>query len=162
MTLTEAITLGFSGCLPPHLLRETFLTLHLLFPASTAPTPTAAFSSSRSILAREIAQNGLDPYFTYLFTDCHLLYRDYHTHPAEASSPTSLHGLYARFPYWGDRLEALWREADDPSPVTGLGHWAESRRNPRFGFWCAFVGICVALAFGIVGTVLAALQVWLK
>lgn len=32
-----------------------------------------------------------------------------------------------RLSYWGYRIYALWREADDPSPISGMEHRAESQ-----------------------------------
>ena len=85
-----------------------------------------------------------------------------HEHPQDALDPEDVRGLYQKYPYWGDRLYALWREADDPTPTTQMGRWTEAKRNPRFTYWCTALSLAFAITFGLVATVLSAVQVWIS
>ncbi|KAH9885366.1 hypothetical protein F4778DRAFT_511001 [Xylariomycetidae sp. FL2044] len=139
------------GCLPPGLLKETLMTLDIVF-------PVVGDNASRSILEREVQKHNLDNYFLDRF---YLDARD-HERPADALEPSDVRSLYDKYPYWADRLYELWREADDPTPVTGIERWTEARRNPRFTYWCAVISILIAILFGMVATGLAAAQVWIS
>ncbi|KAK9779608.1 hypothetical protein AB5N19_12707 [Seiridium cardinale] len=125
------------GCLPPGLLIETLLTMNLLF-------PIIGDSVSRTILEREVRRYNLDP---YLLDHFYLDMRD-HESPRDALEPRDIRGLYEKYPYWADRLYDLWREADDPTPITRIERWTEARKNPRFTYWCAVVSIMLAIMFG--------------
>ncbi len=140
-----------SGCLPPQLLRETLWTFHLLF-------PEPGDAASQIILKREVSKNSLDRAFSRPFASQY----GGHEHPQDALDPEDVRSLYQKYPYWADRLYALWKEADDPTPVTTIERWSESRRNPRFTYWCTVVSLTIAIMFGISATVLAALQVWIS
>jgi hypothetical protein len=141
--------LGFSGCLPPSLLRETVMTFHLLFPVTD--------HVSRSLLQKEVNQRNLDRHFLEPF----LRYYD-HERPGDALEPTDLRSLYEKYGFWADRLYALWREADDPTPLTTLGMWTDSRRNPRFQYWCLVISISVAIVFGAIAVGLGVVQIWMS
>jgi hypothetical protein len=112
---------------------------------------------SQTILQREVSKYSLDEYFLRPF---HSHYGD-HEHPQDALDPDDVRSLYRKYPYWADRLYTLWKEADDPTPITLIERWSESRKNPRFTYWCTVVSITVAILFGMVATVLSALQVWI-
>lgn len=129
------------------------MTMDLLFPEGD--------HVSKAILEREVAQRTLDPYFLKLSDSSNFLYRRFHENPREAVSPLDVQSLYEKYPYWGERLHILWKEADDPSPITKIGRWAESKKNPRFTYWCFIISISVAVLFGIVATGLAGVQVWI-
>lgn len=143
-------TESFSGCLSPIILRETLLTLEIIF-------PVIGDRASRAILEREVQNHELDRYFLDRF---YLDSRD-HERPSDALDPTDVRSLYEKYPYWADRLYELWREADDPTPTTRIERWTEARRNPRFTYWCAVISIVIALLFGMIATSLAAVQVWI-
>ncbi|KAI3327594.1 hypothetical protein HD806DRAFT_327919 [Xylariaceae sp. AK1471] len=147
-TALEALRLG---CLPPNLLKETLLTLDILF-------PIIGDSASRAILEKEVQKNQLDKYFLDRF------YQDPRDHerPADALDPSNVRLLYEKYPYWADRLFDLWKEADDPTPTTRIERWTEARRNPRFTYWCTVVSIMIAISFGALATALAAVQVWIS
>jgi len=140
-----------SGCLPPRLIRETLATFNLLF-------PKPGDELSRTILNNEVSKRGLDTFLLRPFP-----YQDGpHERPQDAVDPEDVRGLFQKYPYWAERLYTLWREADDPTPVTEIGRWSESRRNPRFTYWCAFLSLTLALMFGVAATILGALQVWIS
>ncbi|KAI1393365.1 uncharacterized protein F4822DRAFT_9613 [Hypoxylon trugodes] len=139
------------GCLPPRLIRETLRTFDVLFPAAGDP-------HSLSILIREVDGHSLDPYLLRSIQGD----LEEHEHPRDALEPEDARALYQKYPYWADRLYDLWREADDPMPVTNLERWSESRRNPRFTYWCAVVSIGVAIVFGLVANILGAMQLWIS
>jgi hypothetical protein len=136
--------------LPPALLKETLLTLNLVF-------PVVGDRASRAILEKEVRDNGLD---TYLLDHFYLDARD-HECPGDAIEPRDIKSLYEKYPYWADRLYDIWREADDPTPITKIERWTEARRNPRFTYWCAVVSIMLAFTFGMLSTGLAAAQLWI-
>ncbi|KAI0141977.1 hypothetical protein BJ166DRAFT_629804 [Pestalotiopsis sp. NC0098] len=146
-TLIDAVKLG---CLSPALLKETLLTFDLVF-------PVVGDRASRTILEKEVRDHGLDPYLLVHF------YQDSRDHecPRDAIEPRDIKSLYEKYPYWADRLYDLWREADDPTPITTIERWSEARRNPRFTYWCAVVSIILAFTFGMISTGLAAVQVWI-
>ncbi|KAK3323341.1 hypothetical protein B0T19DRAFT_201809 [Cercophora scortea] len=144
----EALSLG---CLPPLLLRETLMTFDLIF-------PSAGDRPSRAILEREVERNGLDPYFLKSSP----LQHEHHNNFRDALDPDDVRSLYEKYPYWGDRLYDLWKEADDPTPVTSVERWTEARRNPRFTYWCTVVSVSLAITFGMVATTLGAVQVWIS
>ncbi|KAK0733218.1 hypothetical protein B0T26DRAFT_745285 [Lasiosphaeria miniovina] len=144
----EALSLG---CLPPGLLRETLMTYDLLF-------PRAGDSQSRSILEREVARHQLDP----SFLEPSRLQAEHHNNYRDALDSADVRSLYEKYPYWGDRLYDLWKEADDPTPVTAVERWSEARRNPRFTYWCTVVSVSIAIAFGMAATALGAIQVWIS
>jgi hypothetical protein len=74
---------------------------------------------------------------------------------------TSRRELFSRFQYWAVRLNAIYEEAEDPTPTTRIGRWAERRKAARHTFWLTVLGFTVAIFFGIAATVLAAVQVWI-
>jgi hypothetical protein len=126
-------------------------TLNLLF-------PEPGDELSQAILQGEVLRYGLDKSFLKPFP-AH--YGD-HEHPRDALDPEDIWSLYQKYPYWADRLYALWKEADDPTPITMIERWSESRKNPRFTYWCTVVSLIIAISFGIVATVLSAVQVWIS
>ena len=140
-----------SGCLPSQLLRETLASYNLLF-------PEPGDEKSRVILQREVSKHHLDELLLQPFP------LDYgvHEHPQDALDPEDTRSLYKKYPYWADRLYALWREADDPTPTTFIDRWSEARKNPRFTYWCTAVSLTIAFFFGVAATALGALQVWIS
>ncbi|KAI1125909.1 hypothetical protein F5Y10DRAFT_246127 [Nemania abortiva] len=147
-TPLEALKLG---CLPPGLLKETLMTLDIIF-------PVIGDNASRNILEREVKKNRLDKYFLDRF---YLDSRD-HESPSDALDASDVRSLYQKYPYWADRLYDLWREADDPTPTTRIERWTEARRNPRFTYWCTVISILIAILFGVFATALGAVQVWIS
>jgi len=85
-----------------------------------------------------------------------------HIHPQDALDPEDIRSLYQKYPYWAERVYALWREADDPTPTTRIERWSESRKNPRFTYWCTVVSIAIAFSFGLVAAILSAVQTWIS
>ncbi|KAK8024336.1 hypothetical protein PG993_012402 [Apiospora rasikravindrae] len=86
----------------------------------------------------------------------------YHATQRDALLPRSVSALYQRFPYWGERLYDLWVEAEDPTPITTVGKWSDSKKSGRYVYWAGFVALVIVILFGIAATVLAALQVWIS
>ena len=127
------------------------MTFNLLFPG-------AGDRQSRTILEREVARHKLDPYFL----EPSRPQDEHHNHFRDALDPADVRSLYEKYPYWGDRLYDLWKEADDPTPVTGIERWSEARRNPRFTYWCTVVSVSIAITFGIAATTLGAIEVWIS
>jgi hypothetical protein len=125
------------------------MTFNLLF-------PEPGDEASRAMLVTDCSKHGLDPYI--LTRDEH--YYNEHETPTDALDPTDVRGLYEKYPYWGYRLHELWKEADDPTPITRIERWTESRRNPRFTYWCTAVSLVIAVSFGVAATILSALQFW--
>ena len=50
----------------------------------------------------------------------------------------------------------LWKEAEDPIPITAMGKWSESKKSPRFMYWAGVVAVSIATFFGSVATALGA------
>ncbi|KAK8071175.1 hypothetical protein PG997_011378 [Apiospora hydei] len=138
------------GCLPPKLLKETLGTLHILFPL--------ADKRSRTLLEKDVNYYGLDPSLLEPLPPDH----SYHETQRDALLPRSVSALYQRFPYWGERLYDLWIEAEDPTPITTVGKWSDSKKSGRYVYWAGFVALVIAILFGVAATVLAALQVWIS
>lgn len=138
------------GCLRPDLLSETLRTLNLLFPQLD--------QKSRFLLQQDVSSKGLDPRLLVPFQP----YHGYHETPRDVLLPETVRDLYERFPHWGDRLYLLWKEAEDPTPITAMGKWSDSNKSPRFMYWAGVIAVSIAIFFGIVATVLGALQVWIS
>jgi hypothetical protein len=77
-------------------------------------------------------------------------------------APDDIRSLIDKFPYWNERLYNLWREADDPTPITRLGWWSESKKSPRFTYWAGVVALSFAIFFVVMATILSGLQVWIS
>ena len=140
-----------SGLLPPALLQETLLTLELLF-------PPVGDLKSRRIINTEVTRHNLDPSFLQPFQSRSLE----HQIPEDANQPADVKDLYIKFPYWAARLDKLWAEAENPSPLTYIGKLTDRNKSPRFTYWCTVVGITIAVIFGAVSSLLGALQVWIS
>ncbi|KAF6833450.1 hypothetical protein CPLU01_05488 [Colletotrichum plurivorum] len=76
--------------------------------------------------------------------------------------PGDTRELLRQYPYWGTQLARLLREVEEPTPVTWLERHAERRRSPRHMYKCAMAALVVAAVFGMLATVLAAVQVWIS
>ncbi|KAK4209808.1 hypothetical protein QBC37DRAFT_45376 [Rhypophila decipiens] len=148
---SEALSIG---CLPPQLIRETLATYSLLF-------PEPGDEVSRTLLEKEVTKHNLDAFFLRPFPSSSSQ-SAVHEHPLDALDPDDVRSLYRKYPYWAERLYSLWKEAEDPTPVTIVERWSESRKNPRFTYWCTVVSLSIAIAFGAVATMLGALQVWIS
>lgn len=138
------------GCLPPSLMKETLMTLHVLFPS--------ADKRSRLLLGKEVNHHSLDPSLLKSPPPDN----SYHETQLDALLPRSVPALYQRFPYWGERLYDLWMETEDPTPITTVGKWSDSKKSGRYIYWAGFLALVIAVLFGIAATVLAALQVWIS
>jgi len=132
-------------------LHETLATLEIVF-------PPVGDARSQCILAREVTRRGLDPALLQSLR----FHPSDHDSPSDARKPTDFCGLYQRFPFWAARLHDLWAEADDPAPVSYIGRLTERKKSPRFMYWCGVMAVAVAILFGVVATILAALQVWIS
>ncbi len=141
------LTHGHSGCLPPDLLSETLGTYELLFPAVDG--------SSQAIL-REAAKQ--DPSFDGGFS----VFSQRHEVPRDARNPETMGDLYRKFPRWGERLDVLWKEVENPTAVTRIERWSERRKSPRWNTWWVVLGLVFAGLFGLLASILGALQVWIS
>lgn len=149
--LVMGLTLVSRGCLPPDLLRETLLSYEILF-------PSVGDARSRKILDRETAKHDLDSAFL-----SSLQYATAKRDAADQSRrPRDVKELYQRFPFWGQRLHELWDEAENPTPLTYFDRLSERKKSPRFTYWCAAIGISLAIMFGVLATVLGGIQVWIS
>ncbi|KAF4773450.1 hypothetical protein HER10_EVM0000437 [Colletotrichum scovillei] len=144
-TKLEALSLG---CLPPKFLLETLRTLDLVF-------PPFGDKQSQRILQKWVQRQDLDP---DLLKPC-LLSLD---HSADQDIPEDLQDLYMQYPHWAPRLARLLKEVEDPTPTTRWERYAERRKSPRHMYKCALAAFIVAAIFGILATVLAAIQVWIS
>ncbi|KAK8877470.1 Lactose regulatory protein LAC9 [Apiospora arundinis] len=147
--VTDAEALS-QGCLPPGLMKETLATLNVLFPS--------ADKRSRLLLEKEVNLNNLDVSLLEPLPPDH----SYHETQRDALLPSSVSALYQKFPYWGERLYDLWIEAEDPTPITTVGKWSDSKKSGRYVYWAGFMALVIAIIFGIAATALAAVQVWIS
>ncbi|KAH0544928.1 hypothetical protein FGG08_001008 [Glutinoglossum americanum] len=138
------------GCLPPDIISETLWTLHLLFPEDD--------EKARALLDKEIQDKGLDQRLSGPFQ----LYHGFHETPRDVLLPEDVKSLFGRYPHWGERLYRILKEVEDPTPMTWVEKWADSKKSPRFTYWVGFIALCFALFFGIVASVLGAIQVWIS
>ncbi|KAK1723450.1 uncharacterized protein BDZ83DRAFT_653103 [Colletotrichum acutatum] len=144
-SFSEAVSIG---CLAPTLLEETLRTLDLLFPPS-------GDGQSRRILEKLVQREDLDPCLLELG---HTMLEI----SVENQTPDDLQELYMQYPHWAPRLARLLKEVDDPTPTTRWERYAERRKSPRHMYKCALAAFIVAAIFGILATVLAAVQVWIS
>lgn len=70
--------------------------------------------------------------------------------------------LYRRYPYWARRLHALYEEAEDPTPSSVIGRWAERRRAARHTYWLTVAAFALAIFFGVTSTIVGVLQLWVS
>lgn len=133
---------------PKNFITETLRTYEILFPLED--------KDSQDLLDREIRLRNLDP--SLLFAH---FYPSHHEHPCDALQPVNGALLTQKFPHWGERLYMLWQESENPAPIGRIGRWSESRKSPRFQWWAAMVALSIAIFFGIVASILSAIQVWI-
>jgi hypothetical protein len=120
--------------------------------------PETGDKKSKRLLAQEVASGATDPFLSKLHGEySHSQYEN----PREMLAPFNTKILHTKFPYFGERLEQLWEEADDPSPTSDHARLLDSRRNPRFTYWCAMVSISIAISFGLLATGIGAVQIWI-
>ncbi len=66
-----------------------------------------------------------------------------------------------RFPVWGSRLMDLWNEIENPTPRNSINSWLERKSKSRHVMLVAVVTLGAAVVLGILGVVVAALQLWI-
>ncbi|KXX80604.1 hypothetical protein MMYC01_202707 [Madurella mycetomatis] len=135
------------GCLPPDLLIETLSTYNLLFPST---------DGASQVILRNAAKH--DPAFAESFS----VFSQGHEGPQDARNPGNIADLYKKFPRWGERLDVLWKEIENPTPVTRIERWSDKRKSARWATWWVVLGLLFASLFGLMATVLGALQVWIS
>lgn len=70
--------------------------------------------------------------------------------------------LFEVYPHWAVRLQLIYEEAEDSTPSSAVGRWADRRKGPRHAYWVTVAAFALAILFGISGTVLSALQLWVS
>lgn len=75
--------------------------------------------------------------------------------------PSGTHGLYKLYPHWGLRLQVIFEEADDPTPVTAMSRWFDRHRASRHAFGITVFAFTVTILFGLLSLALGAVQVWI-
>ncbi|GIJ90060.1 hypothetical protein Asppvi_009009 [Aspergillus pseudoviridinutans] len=133
---SESIRLG---CYRPRFLWETLKTMQLLFP----PGDWNWLKSKKE---------------NYKQLRCH--FEDWHGKDVNLRALTGAQ-LLRTYPYWAVRLEILYQEAEDPTPVSCLGRWAERRKAAWHSYLVAFWAIVIAVFFGLAATALSAVQTWI-
>ncbi|KAK3306102.1 uncharacterized protein B0T15DRAFT_372454, partial [Chaetomium strumarium] len=131
------------GCLPPDLLVETLSTYNLLFPSTD--------EASQVMLRDAVKQD-------HAFAEGFSVFSRGHEGPRDARNPENMADLYKNYPHWAERLDVLWREIENPTPVTRIERWSERRKSARWATWLVVLGLLCALLFGLMATVLGALQ----
>lgn len=80
---------------------------------------------------------------------------------AEVGAPlTSIKELHELYPHWARRLQALYEEADEPTPKSALEKLAEGKRANWRTYWIAVIALGLAAVFGLISVVLGTLQLW--
>lgn len=138
------------GCLPPSLISETIHSIQLLFPENDY--------KSRKFLTNAINRDGLD----YRLVGPYQISHHYEEYAIDAPLPSYVQELFEEFPYWGDRLYKILKEVEDPTPMMWYERWSDRKKNPRYTYWAGVVTLGLALLFGILATILGALQVWIS
>lgn len=77
-------------------------------------------------------------------------------------SITNLKQLVEKYPYWATRLYAILVEVDNPTAISWFGRWSERRKAARHTFSLTYLGIVIAILFGMAATGLAAVSVWIS
>ncbi|KAH7222965.1 hypothetical protein BKA60DRAFT_564048 [Fusarium oxysporum] len=144
------------GCYTPTFLYETLQTIRLLFPPQ-----------DQQWLDRKIEFNSR--WYRWRGNDVRLVDRRisaplkcHHGETVYERPLTTRRELFERYPHWAIRLHSLYAESEDPAPVSRPGRWAQRRRSPRHAFWLTFVALVAAALFGIVATIIGAVQVWIS
>lgn len=70
--------------------------------------------------------------------------------------------LFDVYPHWAVRLQEIYEEAQDPTPSSAVGKWAERRKGPRHTYWVTVVGFLLAILFGLAATILGVMQLWVS
>lgn len=70
--------------------------------------------------------------------------------------------LFEVYPHWAVRLQLIHEEAEDPTPGSAVGRWADRKKGPRHAYWVTVAAFALAIIFGISGTVLSTLQLWVS
>jgi hypothetical protein len=140
-----------SGCYSPDFLWETLKTIQLLFPPRDWDWLKEKIKeenrrSERRLLDMELL--------------CH--FDDWHKRDPYLRALTSTDVLFRTYPYWAVRLEMIYQEAEDPTPISCFGRWAERRKAPRHSYLVAFWGVLIAIFFGIAALILSAVQTWVS
>lgn len=84
-----------------------------------------------------------------------------HKAPRDARGPANVQDLYKRYPHWGERLHVLWREIENPTPMTGVEKWTEKRRGYFWTTWWGILGVTAAIVSLIITMGLGGVQVWI-
>ncbi|KAM0817567.1 hypothetical protein AB5N19_03373 [Seiridium cardinale] len=150
----EVLNMGASlerGYFPPTLLLETLMTFRILFPTHDAQwlrqrmRPKFRWPSFST-------QHGSD-------LDERLAF-PFEKEGAYKRPLINRRELYQRFPHWALRLDILYEEAEDPTPISWAGRWSERKKGARHSFWVTFGVFVVAIMFGVTTTLLGAVQLW--
>ncbi|KAK1964886.1 hypothetical protein LY78DRAFT_542892, partial [Colletotrichum sublineola] len=137
---------------------ETLQTYRLLVPHRDFKWARRTFLSSvpgsgtqRLTPWKKAHQQASDPRLTEIFSFWH--------HDADVGTRlTTYSQMFKRYPHWGLRIQSLMEEAEDPTPMTWIGRWAERRKGPRHAFWVTVVAFVVASLFGTIAMALGIVQ----
>jgi hypothetical protein len=149
------------GCYQPEFLLETLMTYKLLFPVQddrwlrdliTQGSRNHQFRSNTRISGYPSDSRLTSP-ASMTIPSSHR----YYNRPIK-SCPE----LFKRYRHWATRLQIIFEEADDPTPVSRTGMWADRHKATRHSFWITFMAFAVAIAFGVVSTGLGAVQVYIS
>lgn len=142
--------------MPPSLLHQTQKTLELLFP------PRDWSWLQREIDPRNSWLHGNKPGLDSRLSSVVSSVEGVRNQDMGAQSITNSKQLFEKYPYWASRLYAILEEVDNPTPLSWFGKWAERRRAARHTFRLTYLGIVIAVLFGMAATGLAAVSVWIS
>ncbi|KAK0722660.1 hypothetical protein B0T26DRAFT_750031 [Lasiosphaeria miniovina] len=69
--------------------------------------------------------------------------------------------LFKRYPRWAVRLQLIFEEADDPTPVTAMGMWFDRHKASRHAFGITVFAFSVTILFGLLSLGLGGAQIWI-
>ncbi|CZR41603.1 uncharacterized protein FPRO_11192 [Fusarium proliferatum ET1] len=144
------------GCCTPAFLYETLQTIRLLFP----PQDQQWLDRKIDFNSRWCRWRGNDVRLVDRRISAPL--KCHHGETVYERPLTTRRELFERYPHWAVRLHSLYAESEDPAPVSRPGRWAQRKRSPRHTFWLTFIALVAAALFGIVATIIGAVQVWIS
>ncbi|KAK0741094.1 hypothetical protein B0T18DRAFT_432278 [Schizothecium vesticola] len=157
ITLEESLA---RGCYKPDFILETLMTYKLLFPLHdwqrVEKMIEKGLSQARHKSANRITEYPIDRRLTWPAT--------IQLPPSQQKYERQIYNsaeLAKRYPYWGARLQIIYEESENPTPVTALDRWIERRKSPKYSFWLTFLAVVVAILFGCISIALAGVQIWI-
>ncbi|KXX78180.1 hypothetical protein MMYC01_205489 [Madurella mycetomatis] len=75
--------------------------------------------------------------------------------------PRGTKELYKLYPHWGLRLQIIFEEAEDPTPVTAMSMWFDRHKASRHAFGITVFAFTVTILFGLLSLGVGGAQIWI-